>query len=90
MDEPRQRGWAHVELELIRGAEPIEGRIRDPAGSESAFTGWLELIGALQRIGDVEVAAEGGPERAPRYWAAFEKDFGGVHDAKRGVRGEDR
>jgi hypothetical protein len=35
MEQSQQRRTAQVELERVRGAERIEGRIRDPAGSES-------------------------------------------------------
>jgi hypothetical protein len=48
------RGRALVELELEIGADPIEGVIRDPAGSESSFRGWLDLIAALERASAAE------------------------------------
>jgi hypothetical protein len=41
--------WILFELELRRGADPIEGRLRDEHGSTVFFGGWLELIAILER-----------------------------------------
>jgi hypothetical protein len=35
MAQSQQPGTVHVELEPVRGVEPIDGLIRDRAGSES-------------------------------------------------------
>lgn len=37
-----------LQLELRRSTEPIEGRLTDEEGETTAFSGWLELIGALE------------------------------------------
>jgi hypothetical protein len=59
-----------VTVELEAGVEPIRGRIGDGRSSWEGFTGWLELIGALER------ARSGDPAQAEPG-----KDFGGIHDA---------
>jgi hypothetical protein len=56
-------------VELESGTEPIRGRI-DDRGSWVSFAGWLELIGALERVHRGE-PADGQPA----------KDFGAIHDA---------
>jgi hypothetical protein len=38
-----------LSIELQRDSEPITGRIADPAGRSERFSGWLELIAALER-----------------------------------------
>ena len=41
-----------VTIELARDADPISGSVSEPAGSRRAFSGWLELIAALQHARD--------------------------------------
>lgn len=53
---------ARIEIEYVPGANPIRGSIRDPGGSRSSFSGWLELLGALERLGGVA-----GAQRAPTH-----------------------
>lgn len=50
MGVPDEPAKARIELELVLGANPIRGAIGDSAGSEVEFSGWLELLGALERI----------------------------------------
>lgn len=38
-----------IELDLVVGADPIRGRIRDGAGGETPFSGWLELMQIVDR-----------------------------------------
>ncbi|HEY0542346.1 MAG TPA: hypothetical protein VGD53_28570 [Actinoallomurus sp.] len=47
--EPESR-TLRVELDLVVGAEPIRGRIRDHVGVETAFSGWLELMQLVDRV----------------------------------------
>lgn len=47
--EPESR-TLRVELDLVIGAEPIRGRIRDHIGVETAFSGWLELMQLVDRV----------------------------------------
>jgi hypothetical protein len=47
--EPENR-TLRVELDLVVGAEPIRGRIRDHVGVETAFSGWLELMQIVDRV----------------------------------------
>jgi hypothetical protein len=37
-----------IEVELERGSEPIEGLLRHAHGESVPFTGWLELICAIE------------------------------------------
>lgn len=39
-----------LELELDRVDDPIEGRVRDQHGKTVHFSGWLDLITALDAI----------------------------------------
>jgi hypothetical protein len=48
-----------LQLEVERGRQPIEGRLTDEAGSTVAFTGWLELIAALEKTQLQTVPAPG-------------------------------
>ena len=43
-----EAGLVRLQLELEPSAEPIEGRLTDERGETVAFTGWLELIGAVE------------------------------------------
>lgn len=65
-------------VELESGTEPIQGRIGD-RGSWLSFAGWLELIGALERVHQGE----------PANWQPT-KDFGAIHDAGAAVRADTR
>ena len=46
-----------VHLRLTAGADPVTGRLLDPAGHETGFEGYVELIAALERLLD--------PDRQP-------------------------
>jgi hypothetical protein len=38
-----------VTIEMVPGAEPISGQVSDSAGRRRPFSGWMELIVALQQ-----------------------------------------
>ena len=40
----------YVELELDAGLVPVQGRVRAPSGMDRPFSGWLELMGHIERI----------------------------------------
>ena len=63
-------GLLQVTVELERGVEPIRGRISSRPDSWVSFTGWLELLGALERARSGDSAH-----------GELRKDFGGIHDA---------
>jgi hypothetical protein len=37
-----------IEIQIVRGTDPIQGSIRHQTGLRSTFTGWLELAGAIE------------------------------------------
>ena len=41
-----------VTVELEKDADPISGSVSEAAGQRRSFSGWLELIAALQRARD--------------------------------------
>ena len=43
--EPRR-----VTLELLPGSDPIAGTITGPDGDVTPFSGWMELVGAVDRV----------------------------------------
>jgi hypothetical protein len=47
MNEP---GLVHLELELDRAADPVEGWLVVDSGEREPFTGWIQLAAALERI----------------------------------------
>jgi hypothetical protein len=55
------RAMPNITLELEPGADPIQGRIGCPDGTNQPFWGWLELIEVLGRLADepIDVPAGG-------------------------------
>jgi hypothetical protein len=53
----------HLTIALVAGGDPIRGSIATGDSTASEFCGWLELLGALQRIHFSDQAE--GPARAP-------------------------
>jgi hypothetical protein len=47
-----------ITLELVGGADPIQGCIEHVDGSRQPFWGWLELIEALQRVANATPTRE--------------------------------
>jgi hypothetical protein len=43
-----------LQLELDRKSDPIEGRLTTQQGRTITFTGWLELMSALEHARDFE------------------------------------
>lgn len=41
---------AHLSLELVRGREPIQGRLSSRGGAAVEFTGWLELAQVIAQV----------------------------------------
>jgi hypothetical protein len=41
-------GTLSVRVELIETSEPISGRLIDASGEATPFSGWIELVSALQ------------------------------------------
>jgi hypothetical protein len=46
-----------ITLELERGSEPIAGQLASPGGPERRFSGYMELIAALDALRTVARAA---------------------------------
>jgi hypothetical protein len=40
----------HLQLEVERAGDPIEGRLIDQNGKSVSFAGWLELIAAVEAV----------------------------------------
>jgi hypothetical protein len=38
-----------LSIEVEIGTDPITGRVGDPSGASVSFSGWLDLIDALER-----------------------------------------
>jgi hypothetical protein len=60
-----------LELELRRAGDPIEGRLSSEHGKPVSFTGWLELIAAVE-------AARADDDRERRTTEDHLADRGGV------------
>ena len=43
-------GTLRLELELDSHTDPIQGRLGSPDGELIPFTGWLELMAAMQKL----------------------------------------
>ncbi len=53
-------GMVHLELDLDRSAEPIEGQVSG-SGSSQRFVGWLALASAIRRAVDADRDRLGAP-----------------------------
>jgi hypothetical protein len=47
-----------VSLELDPSADPIAGRVGAEQGADISFSGWLELISALERLCTADPSAK--------------------------------
>ena len=57
----KDRVAMRLTLDLVPGAEPIAGVLRDSAGREREFSGWLGLAAALE----VLAPGEAEPAKSP-------------------------
>jgi hypothetical protein len=53
------RSIAHVQLDIERGSDPIQGRIAEPGGQGRSFSGWIELV---QEIEDARMGTSSGSD----------------------------
>jgi hypothetical protein len=58
---------ATIVLELIRAAPVPTGRLRSPHVAPESFEGWLQLLGALERVLQTlaDTATDDGDEAGP-------------------------
>jgi hypothetical protein len=61
MPKRGQRMGVVIHLSISQGV-PLTGTARAEEGSELAFEGWLELLGAIAQLMDHDLRAEPGPE----------------------------
>jgi hypothetical protein len=52
-----------ITLELVAGADPIQGSIEHADGSRQPFWGWLELIETLNRLASTKPGLDARAER---------------------------
>lgn len=52
-------------LTVVRGSDPISGRIRVEDDAEETFYGYLQLVAVLERVRTASSAADGDSEPAP-------------------------
>lgn len=48
-----------VELEVHLDRQPVQGRVRTKAGTDTAFFGWLDFVTALQKLRGIESSSDG-------------------------------
>jgi len=50
---------AQVELSIDLGSEPISGRLIAGSGQPQSFSGWMELVAAIEAVRDPDEPAGG-------------------------------
>jgi hypothetical protein len=54
LSSPDEDDMLRVQLDVHLDRQPVQGRLRTEAGSETGFVGWLDFVGALERLRDIE------------------------------------
>jgi hypothetical protein len=54
ISSPHEDDMIRVQLDVHLDRQPVQGLLRTEAGSETGFVGWLDFVGALARLCDVE------------------------------------
>jgi len=52
-------GALRVQLDVDLDGQPVSGRLRTERGAEERFVGWLDFVGALERLHQLERQSPG-------------------------------
>lgn len=50
---------SRLRLEIVRGVNPITGRLSDSQGTLTTFAGWAQLIRAIEQAAHVQLGGSG-------------------------------
>jgi hypothetical protein len=58
-----EEGTLRLQLDVRLDRDPISGALRTQEGAEERFVGWLEFVGALDRLHRLQMESDQGRHR---------------------------